>query len=64
LIFSRPLGRHRDIEEDNIKIHLQEVGWTGGREWIDLAQDRESWWEGVNVVMNLRVPYTARNLTS
>jgi hypothetical protein len=35
----RPLGRHRNRWEDNIKIDLQEVG-SGGVNWIDLAQDR------------------------
>jgi len=46
----RPLGRPRR-REDNIKIDLQEVGWGGGINWIDLAQ-----WPLVNTVMNLRVP--------
>jgi hypothetical protein len=40
-----------------IKLHtdLREVGWDG-RDWIDLAQDRDQWRAYVNVVMNLRVP--------
>jgi hypothetical protein len=36
-------------------MDLQEVG-CGGRDWIELAQDRNRWWELVNVVMNLQVP--------
>jgi hypothetical protein len=51
----RPLGRPRRRWEDNIKIYLQEVG-CGGMDWIELAQDRESWRVLVNAVMNLRVP--------
>jgi hypothetical protein len=34
----RPLGRHRCIWDDNIKMDLQEVG-CGGMDWIELAQD-------------------------
>jgi hypothetical protein len=48
-------GRPRRRWEDNIKADLQEVG-CGGTDWIELAQDRESWRALVNVVMNLRVP--------
>ena len=51
----RPLGRPRSRWEDNIKIDLQEVG-CGGMDWIDLAQDRDSWRALLNVVLNLRVP--------
>jgi hypothetical protein len=36
-------------------MDLQRVEW-GCMDWIDLAEDRDSWWELVNVVMNLQVP--------
>jgi hypothetical protein len=51
----RPLGRSRRRWENNIRMDLQEVG-CGGMDWIELAQDRDSWRALVNVVMNLRVP--------
>jgi hypothetical protein len=35
-------GNLRSRWEDNIKMHVQEVGWVG-MYWIDLAQNRESW---------------------
>ena len=38
----RPLGRLRRRWEDNIKMSLQEVG-CGGMDWIEQAQDRDSW---------------------
>jgi len=28
----------------------------GGIDWIDLAQNRDTWWTLVNAVMNLQVP--------
>jgi hypothetical protein len=52
----RPLERPRRRWEDNIKIDLQEVGWEGGMDWINLAQNRDRWRALVNAVMNLRVP--------
>jgi hypothetical protein len=39
----RPLGRLRRRWNDNIKRDLQEVGWGGGMDWIDRAQDRDRW---------------------
>jgi hypothetical protein len=36
-------------------MDLREIGWVG-REWIDLALDRDQWRALVNAVMNLRVP--------
>jgi hypothetical protein len=36
----RLLGRPRHRQKDNIKMDLQNVG-LGGRDWIDLAQDRD-----------------------
>jgi hypothetical protein len=60
----KPLGRPRRRWEDNIRIYLQEVGYKG-MDWIELAQDRDTWRALVNAVMNLRVPYNAGNfLTS
>jgi hypothetical protein len=52
----RPLGRFRRRWEDNIKMDLQEVGWRGSMEWVDLAQDRDRWRSVVKAVMNFRVP--------
>jgi hypothetical protein len=51
----RPLGRPRRRCVDNIKMDLREIGWDG-RDWIELAQDRDQWRALLNTVMNLRVP--------
>ena len=50
----RSVGRPKHRWEDNIKIDLQEVGCEG-MEWIELAQDMDSWRALVNVLMKLRV---------
>ena len=51
----RSLGRPRRRWEDNIKMDLQEVG--GGRgDWVELAQDRDSWRTLVGMLRNFRVP--------
>ena len=39
----------------NIKMDLQEVGRSCG-DWMELSQDRGSWWALVSTVMNFRVP--------
>jgi hypothetical protein len=38
----RPLVRPRRRWVDDIKMDLREIGWNG-RDWIELAQDREQW---------------------
>jgi len=50
----RTLGRSRRRWEDNIKMHLQEVG-CGCMDWIDVAQDRDRWRAVVIAVMNIRI---------
>jgi hypothetical protein len=51
----RQLGRPRRRWEDNIKMDVQEVG-VGCGDWLELAQDRDSWRALVSMVKNLRVP--------
>jgi hypothetical protein len=52
---TKPLGKPRHRWVDNIQMDLREVGWDG-RDWIDLAQDRDRWRDHVKAVMNLWVP--------
>ncbi|KAJ4436659.1 hypothetical protein ANN_16790 [Periplaneta americana] len=53
----RPLGSPRRRWENNIKMDLREVRYDG-RDWIDLAQDRDHWRAYVRAAMNLRVKET------
>jgi hypothetical protein len=49
------LGKPGRRWEDNVKMDLQEIGWSD-MDWVHLAQDRGQWRTPVNTVMNLRVP--------
>ena len=51
----RPLGRPRHRWEDNIKMDHQEVGGVCG-DWMELAQDRDSWRALLGTVRDFRVP--------
>jgi hypothetical protein len=51
----KPLGRPRRRWEDNIKRDLQEVGGGGG-DWMERAEDSDSWRALVSRVMKFRVP--------
>ena len=50
-----PLERPRRRWEGNITMDLQEVGGACG-DWIELAQDRDSWRALVSTVMHFQVP--------
>ena len=51
----KPLGRPRRRWVDIIKMQLQKVGGDGG-DWMELAEDRDSWRALVSTVMKFRVP--------
>jgi hypothetical protein len=51
----RPLVRQRRSWVSNIKMDLREIE-SEGRDWIDMAQDRDQWRALMNTVLNLRVP--------
>jgi hypothetical protein len=47
----RALERPRHRCEDNIKMNIRTIGWSGVN-WIHLAQDRNQWWTLVITIMN------------
>jgi hypothetical protein len=49
----RPLRKTWRRREDNIKMDLQEEGWS--MDWIELTQNRDKWRALVNAVMNFKV---------
>jgi len=49
------LGRPTCRWQDNIKIHLEEVGWEGV-DWIPMAQDMDKRRDLVNMVVRFVVP--------
>jgi hypothetical protein len=59
----RPLARPRRRWEDNIKMDLRDIGWSG-MDWADLAQDRDQWRTLVNTEMNLWVPFNVGKFLS
>jgi hypothetical protein len=56
-------GDHLKDPGVDVRIILKWIfkKWNGDMDWIDLAQDRDRWRALVNVLMNTRVPYNARN---
>ena len=47
----RPLGRPRCRKEDNIRMHLEEIGINAGN-WVDSALDRDYWRALVNPTLD------------
>jgi hypothetical protein len=51
----KQLGRPTCRWEDNIKMHLEEVGWEGV-DWIRMTQDMDKRRDLVNMVVGFLVP--------
>jgi hypothetical protein len=49
-----PLGRIRRRGEDNIRMHLREIGWEVVN-WINMTKERNQWRILVKAVVNIRV---------
>jgi len=59
ILLSRSIWHHiawpltpRDIWFASIQVYSEEIGWVGA-DWIDLAQDRDRWWDLMSVAMNI-----------
>jgi hypothetical protein len=48
----RPLGRPKCRWEDNIEMHVREIGWEDGQ-WISLAQDSDQCLDLANTAVDL-----------
>jgi hypothetical protein len=61
----RPRRRWEDRRrrEDNLKIDIQEVGWSDV-DWIDLVLDRDKWRVLANTLMNRVAENVGNFLTS
>jgi len=46
--------------QGNVTTDLREIRWEGV-DWMNLSQDRDKWWDLMNTVMNLWVPWKAVN---
>jgi hypothetical protein len=44
-------------------MDVTDIGWDG-RDWIDVAQNRDQWWAVVSTGMNFRIPYNVRKFFS
>jgi hypothetical protein len=51
----RPLGRHKNRREDDIRMDLRKVGCKCV-DWMEVVQNRDRWRALVSAVINLRVP--------
>ena len=58
-----PLGRHKHIREDNIKMDLKGLE-RNGPDWINLAQDTTDCRAIVNTIIKMWVSQNVGNLTS
>ena len=57
----RPLRRTSRRRETNVTVGRKKIGWDGV-DWIHLAQDIEKWRAVMQLLLNLRVPYSAVNV--
>ena len=52
---NRPLGKPRLRWQNNIKMKFRELGWVV-MNWINLAENMDSWRACASAVISIRVP--------